>query len=51
MMLGEGKILKLVMREDLKPGIGMSWVKDLQLSLEMHGCRGINVETLGGDWQ
>ena len=48
MRLGQGRILKLVMLEILELGKGVRRVKDLELSLEVFGWRGLNVETMSG---
>ena len=38
------RILKLVMLETLELRMGVRCVKDLQLSLEMFGWRGLNIQ-------
>ena len=48
MRLGEGRLLKEVVREARKLGSTVQWVKDLRMGLEAFRRRGLDMQTLSG---
>ena len=48
MRLGEGRLLKEVMREALKLGSRVKWVKELRMGLDAFGWQGLDVQALSG---
>ena len=46
MRLGEGRLLKEVMREAMKFGGRVQWVKDLKIGLEAFGWQGLDMQAL-----
>ena len=46
MRLGEGRLLKEVMREAMKLGSRVEWVKDLRMGLDAFGWRGLDMQAL-----
>ena len=48
MRLGEGRLLKEVVREAMKFGGMVQWVKDLRIGLEVFGWQGLDMQALSG---
>ena len=48
MRLGEDKLLKEVMREAMKLGSRVKWVKDLRMGLDTFGWQGLDMQALSG---
>ena len=48
MRLGEGRLLKEVMREAMKSGSRVKWVKDLRMGLDAFGWQGSGMQALSG---
>ena len=48
MRLGEGRLLKEVMREVRKLGSRVQWVIDLRMGLDAFGWRGLDMQALSG---
>ena len=48
MRLGEGRLLKEVVREAMKFGGRVQWVKDLRIGLEAFGWQGLSIQALSG---
>ena len=46
--LGEGRLLKEVVREAMKFGGRVQWVKDLRIGLEAFGWQGLDIQALSG---
>ena len=46
--LGEGRLLKEVMREAMKVGGRVQGVKDLRIGVEAFGCQGLQMQALSG---
>ena len=46
MRLGEGRLLKEVVRKAMKFGGRMQWVKDLRIGLEALGWQGLDIQAL-----
>ena len=46
MRLGEGRLLKEVVREAMKFGGRVQWVKDLRIRLEVFGWQGLDMQAL-----
>ena len=46
--LGEGGLLKEVMREAMKLGSRVKWVKDLRMGLDAFGWQGLDIQALSG---
>ena len=48
MRLGEGRLLKEVVREAMKFGGRVQWVKDLRIGLEAFGWQGSDMQAWSG---
>ena len=48
MRLGEGRLLKEVMREAIKLGSRVKWVRDLRMGLDAFGWQGVDMQALSG---
>ena len=48
MRVGEGRLLKEVVREAMKLGDKVQWVKDLRMGLEAFGWQGLDMQALSG---
>ena len=48
MRLGEGRLLKEVVREAMKFGGRVQWMKDLRMGLEAFGWQRLNMQALSG---
>ena len=48
MRLGEGRLLKEVIREAMKFGDRVQWVKDLRMELEALGWQGLDMQAFSG---
>ena len=48
MRLGEGRLLKEVVRDAMKFGGRVQWVKDLRIGLESFGWQGLDMQALSG---
>ena len=48
MRLGEGRLLKEVMREAMKLGSRVKWVRDLRMDLDAFGWQGVDMQALSG---
>ena len=48
MKLGEGRLLKEVMREAMKLGSRVKWVRDLRMGLDAFGWQGLDMQALSG---
>ena len=48
MRLGEGRLLKEVVREAMKFGGKVQWVKDLRIGLEAFGWQGLDMQAVSG---
>ena len=48
MRLGEGRLLKEVVREAMKFGGRVQWVKDLRIGLEAFGWQGLDIQAMSG---
>jgi len=46
MRLGEGRLLKEVMREAMKLGSRVKWVRDMRMGLDAFGWQGLDVQAL-----
>ena len=45
---GEGRLLKEVMREAMKLGSRVKWVRDLRMGLDAFGWQGLDMQALSG---
>ncbi len=48
MRLDEGRLLKEVMREAMKLGSRVKWVRDLRMGLDAFGWQGLDMQALSG---